>query len=153
LQRLLGFDGRVTGVSPFSPAGDACSTYRDRIDYLADTRRNFAHFGLPEPRLVAAYSTDATARERISAEHWDAVYIDGNHDYDVAKADWELCAARTRPGGILVLDDASQGTSYDPPAFATSGHPGPSRVAAEIDTAGFREILRVGHNRVFEKLA
>jgi Methyltransferase domain len=153
LQRMLGIDGRVTGISPFSPAGDTCSTYRDHIDYLEDTRRNFTHFRLPEPELISAYSTDASARERVASDVWDAAYIDGNHDYEVAKTDWELCAAHTRTGGIVVLDDAARQTTYQPPAFATAGHPGPSRVAAEIDTSMFREILRVGHNRVFQKIA
>jgi hypothetical protein len=36
--------------------------------------------------------------------------------------------------------------------FATAGHPGPTRLAGEIDRKKFREILQVGHNRVFQKL-
>jgi hypothetical protein len=64
-----------------------------------------------------------------------------------------MCAARTRKGGLIVLDDSASLTSYDPPAFATAGHPGPSQLAEEIDRSVFREVLRVGHNRVFEKLA
>jgi hypothetical protein len=71
----------------------------------------------------------------------------------VAKADWDLCAPRVRPGGVLVLDDSALGTDYHPPTFATAGHPGPSRLASEIDGASFCEVLRVGHNRVFRKLA
>ena len=81
------------------------------------------------------------------------IYIDGNHDYPVARADWELCAAQLSPGGIIVLDDAGLGTAFRPPAFATGGHPGPSRLAQEIDRRAFAEILQVGHNRVFQKVA
>jgi hypothetical protein len=44
-------------------------------------------------------------------------------------------------------------TLYRPPSFATSGHPGPSRIADEIDRNNFREILQVGHNRVFQRKA
>jgi hypothetical protein len=54
---------------------------------------------------------------------------------------------------VIVLDDSALGTAYRPPAFASGGHPGPSRVAAEIDRTGFREILRVGHNRTFRRVA
>jgi len=153
LKRMLGLEGSVTGISPFSPAGDACSTYRKSVNYREDTLENFRHFNLPTPELVQAFSTDAAARERIGQSSWDAVYIDGNHDYDVARGDWELCAQHTRIGGLIVLDDAALLTTYDPAAFATAGHPGPSHLAEEIDRRAFREVLRVGHNRVFEKLA
>lgn len=153
LQRELGLVGNVVGISPFDGAGDSVSRYRPKIDYHADVLANFAHFGLPAPTLVRAYSTDPAALEVLRSREWDCLYIDGNHDYDIARADWDHCAAVVRPGGIIVFDDASCGTGFEPPAFATAGLPDPSRVAAEIDPARFREVLRVGHNRVFEKLA
>ena len=153
LQRELGISGSVTGISPFTPSGDTVSSYRDNVDYLADTKAQFVHFDLNDPELVRAFSTDSVARKRIERETWDAIYIDGNHDYEVARADWDLCAAHVRPGGIIVLDDSALRTTYNPPAFATGGHPGPSQVAAEIGGTSFQEILRVGHNRVFKKSA
>jgi predicted O-methyltransferase YrrM len=103
--------------------------------------------------LVRAFSTDSAARERVAQELWDAIYIDGNHDYEVARRDWDLCAKQVRTGGIIVLDDSALYTAYRPPAFATAGHPGPSRVAREVDQTRFREVLRVGHNRVFQRTA
>ena len=151
LQREFAIQGSVTGISPFTPSGDTVSSYRKDVDYLADTKTNFAYFGLAQPELVRAFSTDTTARECVARETWDAIYIDGNHDYEVARADWDLCAANVRSGGIIVLDDSALGTAYSPPRFATAGHPGPSRLATEIDASGFREILRVGHNRVFQQ--
>jgi hypothetical protein len=151
LQRTLAIDGSVTGISPFSPAGDSVSHYQTHLDYLQDTQLNFGAFGLPAPELLRAYSTDHIATERINQGVWDAIYIDGNHDYEVAKADWLTCSGSVRAGGIIVLDDSALGTAYNPPRFATAGHPGPSMLAMEIDTAGFREVLRVGHNRVFQR--
>ena len=142
---------RVCGVSPFSPAGDSVSRYKQHTDYWTDTLANFAHFKLPPPELVKAYSTDSTAVDFISGSTWDLIYIDGNHDYEVALHDWNVCARSVRAGGLIVLDDAGLSTSYRPPIFATGGHPGPSRLAAEIDPALFEEILQVGHNRVFRK--
>jgi hypothetical protein len=153
LQREEEIDGRVTGISPFDCSGDSVSRYRPQIDYYADTLENCAHFGLPSPALVRARSTDSLALEALRSHAWDCLYIDGNHEYEVARQDWENCAAAVSPEGIIVLDDAARGTGYRPPAFATAGHPGPSRVAEEIDPATFREILRVGHNRVFQKIA
>ena len=140
------------GISPFSPAGDAVSKYRRDVDYYEDTLKNCAHFSLPAPALLKAYSTDEAARKLVASRDWSVVYIDGNHDYEVARADWDLCAAHLQPGGLIVLDDSGLTTNYVPPIFATGGHPGPSRLAQEVDRTRFREILQVGHNRVFQKI-
>lgn len=153
LQRRSCTAGQIAGVSPFEPVGDSVSRYRGGIDYEADTFANFAHFKLPRPRLLKAYSTDPVALEFIRAGRWDCIYIDGNHDYDVARADWNVCAESVKRGGVIVLDDSGLTTRFEPPAFATGGHPGPSRVAQEIDRAAFTEILQVGHNRVFQRNA
>lgn len=152
LQRHFGIEGTITGISPFASAGDAVSRYRGDVNYQEDTLANFRHFSLAEPDLHKCFSTDPDAVSLISSREWDCVYIDGNHDYEVALADWKNCSAAVVQGGIVVLDDSALGTDYRPPAFATGGHPGPSRVAEEIDRSRFQEILRVGHNRVFQKL-
>ena len=152
LQREFACEGIVAGISPFLPAGDSVSKYREDIDYEADTRKNFSHFRCPEPTLVRAFSTDEGAHSFVRSQTWDCVYIDGNHDYEVARADWELCAPQVRPGGLIVLDDSALQTAYLPPPFATGGHPGPSQLAREIDHGQFVEILRVGHNRTFQKV-
>lgn len=152
-QVTMGISGQVVGISPFDHSGDQVSRYLACINYLDDTLANFAHFGLAQPELIRAFSTDSAAVARISSSRWDSIYIDGNHDYEVAKADWDICADSCAIGGVIVLDDASLTTAYAPVAFATGGHPGPSRVATEIDPYRFKEVLRVGHNRVFEKIA
>jgi hypothetical protein len=152
LNQILKTEGSVTGISPFLPAGDAVSRYRSDIDYLEDTLKNFRHFGLPQPELIKAFSTELKAINKIQSQSWDAIYIDGNHDYEVAKQDWEICAQNLNPGGIIVLDDSALNTEYRPPAFATGGHPGPSQLAQEVDSSRFNEILRVGHNRVFQRI-
>jgi len=151
LSRLNGVTCRVQGVSPFTPAGDAVSKYLENVDYLRDTLENFEHFSLPRPELLKAFSTDAEAKALIRSTPWEMVYIDGNHDYEVARQDWEVCSESVKAGGIIVLDDASLDTGFRPPLFATAGHPGPSRVAREVDSQRFREIMRVGHNRVFQR--
>ena len=153
LSKLNGEACDACGISPFSSVGDSVSRYDPRVDYLADTLANFDHFGLPHPKLLKASSTDAVALEQIASRNWSGIYIDGNHDYEVVKADWNACSAAVAKGGVIVLDDSALGTEYRPPAFAFGGHPGPSRLAAAIDRAHFPEILRVGHNRVFQRVA
>jgi len=150
LQGILQINGTVTGISPFLPSGDSVSRYRSDVDYREDTIKNFQHFKLPDPDLIKAFSTDKSASDKIRSGKWDAIYIDGNHDYEVAKQDWEICAQNLNRGGIIVLDDSALNTEYRPPAFATGGHPGPSQLAQEVDSSRFNEILRVGHNRVFQ---
>lgn len=151
LQRHFGIKGKVVGISPFLPAGDLVSTYRRDVNYLDDTLANFAHFNLPVPDLVKAFSTEEIAIAQIAGEGWDLIYIDGNHDYEVAREDWNHCSAAVKPGGLIALDDSGLTSSYQPPLFATCGHPGPSRLANEIDRSLFREILQVGHIRIFQK--
>lgn len=152
LQQKNGLKPNVTGISPFESAGDSVSRYRKDIDYLQDTLTNFQHFNLPEPELIRAYSTDEKALKVISSQRWDCIYIDGNHDYEIVQQDWKNCSAALSGGGIIVLDDSGLTTEYQPPIFSTKGHPGPSRMAQEIDRSRFREILQVGHNRVFQKI-
>jgi len=154
MSKRLGFRCEVAGISPFLPAGDSVSNYRSDIDYFADTQSNFSHFGLRSPGLCRAFSTDPEASEFAASRQWDCIYIDGNHDYSVASSDWQLCCKLLSTNGIIVLDDSALETSYRPPAFATAGHPGPSRLAKEIQSSQpqFSEILRVGHNRVFQHL-
>jgi hypothetical protein len=152
LQRRLKISGEVVGISPFESIGDSVSKYGKTVDYLADTRNNFSHFDLPSPALLKAFSTDEAAIELIESRGWDCIYIDGNHDYEIVRQDWKACSASVRPGGIIVLDDAGLSTTFAPPVFATKGHPGPSRIAAEIDRSQYQEVLQVGHNRVFQKL-
>lgn len=151
LARQQGIDCEVCGISPFSSAGDSVSHYVQGLDYYADTLQNFSFFSLRPPELLRACSNEPGAQACIRSRAWDIIYIDGNHDYDVAKADWILCAANVRPGGLIVLDDSGLSSRYEPPGFATRGHPGPSKVAQEVDPDDFIEILQVGHNRVFQK--
>ncbi|MDB6016924.1 MAG: hypothetical protein JWR19_1413 [Pedosphaera sp.] len=153
LARLNGIGCLTQGISPFSPAGDRVSKYERDVDYLEDTLLNFRHFALPRPELLKAFSTDPAAVALIRSRQWEMIYIDGNHDYEVVCKDWAVCSESVKPGGIIVLDDAGLTTMYKPPLFATGGHPGPSRMAGEIDRNQFREILQVGHNRVFQKIA
>jgi len=153
LARHFNRDCFTQGISPFSSASDAVSKYREGLDYYEDTLQNFAYFSLPAPALLKAYSTDPPAHQLVSSRLWSLIYIDGNHDYAVARQDWELCANHLEPGGLVVLDDSALTTTYQPTMFATGGHPGPSQVAREVDRTRFREILQVGHNRVFQRVA
>lgn len=143
----------VHGISPFSPAGDSVSKYLENLDYYSDVVENFNYFNLPHPCLHKGYSTDKGMIDFIQSQKWDLIYIDGNHDYEIAKHDFSICSQQVENNGFIVLDDASLYTDYKPTFYSTAGHPGPSKVAMEINKELFQEILSVGHNRVFLKIA
>src|SRR6266478_6648656 len=149
--RVANLSCEIWGISPFSNAADSTSRYPE-LDYYADTLQNFDHFKLAHPHLLRALSIDREATQLISSKSWDMIYIDGCHDYDIARRDWECCSASLRRGGIIVLDDAGLETPYHPRFFATGGVAGPSKLAREIDRSQFTEVLQVGHNRAFQKL-
>jgi predicted O-methyltransferase YrrM len=151
ISQLCGFGCELNGISPFSPAGDENSVYLHEIDYLADTQASFARFSELAPNFLKAFSTDATAKAFIAAQAWDLVYIDGNHDYEVALSDYRICRDHLAPGGLLVLDDASLYSTYRPPLFAFPGHPGPSRVLRDFALKELEFLGAVGHNNVLRK--
>lgn len=142
----------INGISPFSPAGDDVSIYLKNIEYYDDVVKNCALFNKQPPSLHRGYSTDSVMIELIKSRPWDLIYIDGNHDYEIVKQDFEVCSQSLIKNGLIVLDDSSLYTEFIPPAYSTAGHPGPSKLAQEIDRSIFVEILAVGHNRVFKKI-
>lgn len=149
--KLGGYPCEVHGISPFSPAADGVSSYLKDVDYLQDTLASNRMFALPDPRFLQAFSTDPVAIELIKSKQWNVIYIDGNHDYEVALADYEVCRDALAYNGLLVMDDSSLYTDYVPPKFSFAGHPGPSRVVKERAFDELRFLGGVGHNNVFVK--
>ena len=149
--RELCLPTRVCGISPFTSAADSVSKYSNQINYYEDTLKNFAFFQLPAPHLVRGLSTEPHVWKQVAQHKWEMVYIDGNHDYEVAKSDFANCNKILAPRGLIVLDDSGLFTRYQAPLFSTAGHFGPSKLAGEISALGFQELLQVGHNRVFQK--
>jgi cephalosporin hydroxylase len=151
IAKSLGYSCEVHGISPFSAANDSVSIYRNDLDYLGDVLHNFEYFDLPRPQLIKAFSTDPQAVQQVQSAVWDMIYIDGCHDFDVVLADYELCRPQLSHNGIMVLDDSSLGTNFEPPLFASAGHPGPSRVVGEYAMSALLFLGAVGHNNIFRQ--
>lgn len=148
---ILGYECNVFGLSPFSSSGDAVSTYGSELNYLEDVKFNCAKFNTKMPNLVKGLSTDPHAISFIKSRLWDLIYIDGNHDYEVALSDYLICKDNLKLGGILVLDDSSLYTDFSPPIFSFAGHPGPSRIVSELASHELEFVGAVGHNNIFRK--
>lgn len=153
ISEKLNINTDISGISPFSPAGDQVSIYLKNINYYEDVIKNCSHFNKKLPQLHKGYSTDKEMIQKIESEKWDLIYIDGNHDYEIVKKDFEVCSNSLNKNGLIILDDSSLHTSFKPKSYATAGHPGPSKLAQEIDMSSFEEIIAVGHNRVFKKIS
>lgn len=148
--KLSGRPMSIRCISPFSGSGDKTSLYPD-LDYLSDVLRNFRHFGLTPPGYFRGMSTDAAAVAYLRQEKLDCVYIDGSHDFDVVLADYRNSVDALRSGGILVMDDSSLYTGFNPPPFSFAGHPGPSKVAREYADVELRHLAGIGHQNVYRK--
>jgi predicted O-methyltransferase YrrM len=120
-------------------------------DYLARTREIFAAFDLDFDNVntIRGLSTDPSIIERVKEERFALVYIDGDHSEEVARADIATYGPLVEPGGYLVLDDAG---FFLPGTTFWKGIESVSRAADDIPSLGFKNVLNVGHNRIYRKV-
>lgn len=129
---------------------DNANYYADE-DYAAIVRAHFTHHGLDfdQVRLHRGFSTDPLLLQRLAAETFHVVYVDGDHSYEGALHDFKTFAAKIPVGGWLIADDAGgdlPGTTF------WKGHAAVTRAVQIMPTLGFKNVLNVGHNRIFERV-
>lgn len=151
LNKITKINCEIHGLSPFSAAGDGVSDYLKDLDYMNDVLNSAKYFDVSDIKLKKCLSTDTEGEEYIRSKEWDLIYIDGNHDYEVALSDYRICKDNLAPGGILVMDDSSLYTDFKPPKFSFAGHPGPSKVVKELAMKEMKFLAGVGHNNIFQK--
>jgi hypothetical protein len=120
-------------------------------DYGQIARNLFSHFDLDfsAVRLVRGYSTSPAVLSALSADRFHLVYVDGDHTYDGAAKDIRNFGPKVVPGGWLIMDDAG----FDLPGSGFwKGYETVTRACDLLPGLGFRNVLNVGHNRVFEKV-
>lgn len=134
--------------------------YRERVhngdfypeeNYEAIVRALFSRFYLnfDHVRLYRGFSTDPAILSQLRGQTFHLVYVDGDHSYEGALHDFKTFGAMVVPRGWLVADDASAdlpGTKF------WKGHEAVSRAVKIVPSLGFKNVLNVGHNRVFERV-
>lgn len=122
-----------------------------REDFKKHIRTTFeqSNLNFDAVELIKGYSNNQEVVAKVSNKKFDLVYIDGDHSYQVAKEDIENYSGLLNKGGYLVMDDSAY---FLPGTKFFKGIESCSKAAEEIDPTQFKNILNVGHNRVFEKL-
>lgn len=125
--------------------------YED-LDYRAAIASLFERFRLSPNSVsfIEGYSSDPVVREAVAEQVFDLIYVDGDHTYEGAKADFKFYGKRVKLGGFLVADDANCGI---PGSRFWKGHPSVARAVTTLDEQGFKNVLNVGHMRVMKRLA
>jgi hypothetical protein len=122
-----------------------------QADYLNIITQLFERFDLNinSISLHRGYSTDPHILERVANSTFHIIYVDGDHTFQGALHDFKVFGPKIVKGGWLVADDA--GCSLPGTAF-WKGHEAVSHAAELLPDMGFRNILNVGHNRVYERV-
>jgi len=152
ISKQLNYDANIAGLAPFEAASDSSSEYLKNIDYLEDTNKNHEYFNLKKPEYCIEYSTSENAKKFIESRKWDLIFIDGNHDYEIVKSDFELSINNLSDDGFIVMDDSSLYFDFQQKKYGGfTGHPGPSKVAKDIALKKMQLFGAVGHNNIFCK--
>lgn len=134
--------------------------YRERVenaDFYADEKyeeiiqKMFMTFDLDYSKIhmLKGFSTDPKIISELKDLQCEILYVDGDHTFEGARHDFEVYGAKVVKGGWLVADDAGcclPGTKF------WKGHKAVSRAVEVLPNLGFKNVLNVGHNRVFEKI-
>lgn len=156
LTKRFGKSSNVYGVTPMTNLGDKYSNYDD-IDYSKKIINLFETFSLPfdiNSQIINGLSTDESVKNILkSMEKFDIIYIDGGHDYDTVVSDIQMVKEIIKINGYIVTDDSScYKQLYELPIF--KGHIEVCDAIKDVlePDDNFKEILCVGHNRVFKKI-
>jgi Methyltransferase domain len=120
-------------------------------DYPTVIKQLFQHFNVDfdTVKLHHGYSTDQHILKSLSDSKFHVIYVDGDHTFEGALHDFKTFGPKVALGGWLIADDA--GISL-PGSLFWKGYPAVSRAAAVLPELGFRNVLNVGHNRIFERV-
>jgi hypothetical protein len=100
----------------------------------ADSREFFQRWGRRE------FAQDVFSRESVLGGPISFAYIDGNHSYPVARADFENVDRFLVPGGFILFDDSADGSQWEV-----------CKVVREVLASGGYELMVKNPNYLFRK--
>jgi len=110
-------------------------------------------FGQPMPKLVVGDSTDADVHARVARlVPFDAIFIDGCHEYNYASSDLLFYPMLLKRGGYLIVDDAA--CDLKQPRGFFSGIEQVTRAVRTVISTDpqWNHMLTVMHDRVWRKM-
>jgi hypothetical protein len=154
LSDLLNKNVHIWGITPLSNAGDKYSNY-DTEDYLNSIKTSFnnSNVSFETTQIIQGFSQNVNVIHKAKEnECYDIIFIDGCHDYEVVCLDIKNYSTMLKPGGYLVMDDASLFLEY---AYGTFlGHPDVGKAIADHldNNPEFIHLYAIGHNRIWRKI-
>jgi hypothetical protein len=143
------------GLTPLNNTGDKYSKYdTDNYEYAISLFYHLSGLTMDNTSIIEGLSTDPIVKQSaIDNGPYDIVYIDGGHDYNTVVNDIELSEKILKPGGILVMDDASSLLNLSPNHEGFTGHLDVGvAIRDRIDTKNiYKHLFACGHNRVWIK--
>lgn len=143
------------GLTPLANVGDKYSKYTNS-DFSYDISFLFYQLGMDTENVVIiqGLSTDEQVKEATRQQGpFDVVYVDGGHDYDTVVNDIEFTNSILKPGGLVVMDDASYLLNLGSDHKGFPGHPEVAyAIRDDLDKReNYKHLFAVGHNRVWQK--
>jgi hypothetical protein len=128
------------------------ANFYEEANYGDIIRQLFAHFALnfDEVTIHRGLSTDAAVLDKVAEQQYEIVYVDGDHSFEGSQHDFRVFGPKVVKGGWLIADDAGcdlPGTKF------WKGHEAVSRAVEILPSLGFRNVLNVGHNRIYERVS
>lgn len=171
IAKELGLNASITAISPLEGNTKPTSKLSHKVKTLVDLKyRKLAKEGnlypeesyldiiqnvfitfeleLSDINLIKGYSNDPNVVTPMQEKHFSLIYIDGDHSFEGVRADILNYAPLLEDGGYLIMDDAS---CCIPGQKFWKGHEDVSRACEELPNLGFKNILNIGHNRVYKK--
>jgi hypothetical protein len=150
---IINKQATIYGVTPLGDVGDKYSKY-EPTDYMKCIMKSYSDSGIDfdNTNIIKGYSQDPNIIESVSKEGpFDIVFIDGCHDYEIVCLDIKNYTNMVKPGGYLVIDDASSMLQGAYGQFL--GHYDVAKAINDtlVGDSRFEHIYAVGHNRVWKR--
>ena len=139
-----GAGGAVYAIDPHTGSSEHRAHY-GAVDTVKDFTENLRRAGV-ESSVIPRVMTSETAAKTF-AEPIELIFIDGGHEYELIKRDFDLWFPRVVEGGLMAFHDTA--------LHRGAGWPGPKRLVEEqvYRSTRFRNVRFVDSITVGEKVA